>query len=74
MPSKYCLCGYKVEPEWYYCPDCGDGLGFYAPHEPADYPDTPYGNLSRKTAKWAEKKMLEHAEPISVLERFGGKE
>lgn len=31
---------------------------------------TNYGDLSQRTAVWAEGKMLEHAEPILVLEKF----
>jgi N4-gp56 family major capsid protein len=31
---------------------------------------TKYGDISQRTAAWAETKMLEHAEPILVLEKF----
>jgi len=31
---------------------------------------TKYGDISQRTAAYAEKKMLEHAEPILVLEKF----
>lgn len=31
---------------------------------------TTYGDISQRTAVWAESKMLEHAEPILVLEKF----
>ena len=31
---------------------------------------TTYGDISQRTAVWAEGKMLEHAEPILVLEKF----
>jgi N4-gp56 family major capsid protein len=31
---------------------------------------TNYGDISQRTAVWAEGKMLEHAEPILVLEKF----
>jgi N4-gp56 family major capsid protein len=32
---------------------------------------TTYGDISQRTAVWAEIKMLEHAEPILVLDKFG---
>ena len=32
---------------------------------------TTYGDISQRTAVWAEGKMLEHAEPILVLDKFG---
>lgn len=31
---------------------------------------TKYGDISQRTAAWVESKMLEHAEPILVLEKF----
>lgn len=31
---------------------------------------TKYGDISQRTAVWAERKMLEHAQPILVLEKF----
>jgi N4-gp56 family major capsid protein len=31
---------------------------------------TKYGDINQRTAAWAESKMLEHAEPILVLEKF----
>lgn len=32
---------------------------------------TTYGDISQRTAVWAEGRMLEHAEPILVLDKFG---
>jgi len=34
-------------------------------------PSTLYGNISQRTAGWAAKEMLSHAEPILVLSKFG---
>ncbi len=32
---------------------------------------TNYGNISQRTAAYAAKQMLEHAQPILVLSKFG---
>jgi N4-gp56 family major capsid protein len=37
----------------------------------ASTPFTNYGNISQRTAAYAAKQMLEHAEPILVLSKFG---
>lgn len=34
------------------------------------YESAPFGNISQRTAKWAERKMLEHAQPVAMLERL----
>lgn len=72
MQSKYCLCGYKLEPEWSYCPDCGEPCGSGAPYEKPVFADTPYGNINRKTVEWVEAQILENVKPIDLLKRFGG--
>jgi len=32
---------------------------------------TTYGSISQRTAAWAATEMLQHAEPILVLSKFG---
>ena len=32
---------------------------------------TTYGDISQRTANWAAKEMLKHAEPVLVLSKFG---
>lgn len=33
---------------------------------------TPFGDISARTAAWAESQLLEHAEPLVLLEKFAG--